>query len=203
MNRISALLVAGVVLFGLASAQARGLPDVRMRGVITAFDGQTLQVDTREGRKLTVGIGSDTRISMLYPRKLRDIKPGSFVGITAIQTDPSLPLLAREVHIFAESQRGSGEGHYGWDLEPGSSMTNAYVDAIVNGNDGKVLTLSYKGGSQQIAVPRGTPIVSFKLADSSILKKGVQIFCIAKQSAGGGLTARHILAGKNGMKPPM
>ena len=203
MKRINTLLLAGMVLFGVAAAQARGLPDVRMRGVITAFDGQTLQVDTREGKSFNVGISRDTRISLLYPRKLRDIKPGSFVGITAIQTDADLPLLAREVHIFAESQRGTGEGHYGWDLEPGSSMTNANVDAIVNSNDGKVLSLSYKGGSQQIAVPRGTPIVSFKPADRSILKKGVQIFCIAKRSAGGSLTARHILAGQNGMKPPM
>ena len=35
-----------------------------------------------------------------------------------------------EVHIFAESMRGLGEGHYDWDLRPSSKMTNANVASI-------------------------------------------------------------------------
>ena len=107
------------------------------------------------------------------------------------------------MHLFAEAQRGTGEGHYDWDLEPGSSMTNANVDAIVNTNDGKELTLSYKGGSQKIIVPQDVPIVTFKPADESMLKAGAELFIITQQVDDGSLTAQHILVGKDGMKPPM
>ncbi len=82
-------------------------------------------------------------------------------------------------------------------------MTNANVDAIVDTNNGKELTLSYKGGSQKIIVRQGVPIVSFKPADKSLLKTGAQIFCITQQAADGSLTAQYISVGENGMKPPM
>jgi hypothetical protein len=34
---------------------------------------------------------------------------------------------AVEVHVFEESLRGTGEGHYPWDLMPNSTMTNGAV----------------------------------------------------------------------------
>jgi hypothetical protein len=44
-----------------------------------------------------------------------DIKQGSFVGVTAMpRADGSDS--APEVHIFPEAMRGTGEGHYPWDL---------------------------------------------------------------------------------------
>jgi hypothetical protein len=59
-----------------------------------------------------------------------------------------------------------------WHIVPGSTMTNANVDAIVSTNNGKVLTLGYKGGSQKIIVPRDAPVVSLQPADKSVLKWG-------------------------------
>lgn len=203
MNKVNALLLVGSILFGLANAQAQPPPAMRVRGAITGFKGHELQVKTREGKDLKVNITENTRISVLYLVKMSDIKPGSFVGVTAVPRGPGGPLQALEVHLFAEAQRGTGEGHREWDLEPGSSMTNANVDTIVNTNDGKELSLSYKGGSQKIIVPKGVPIVSFKPADESLLKAGAQAFIIAQQAADGSLTAQRISVGKNGMKPPM
>jgi hypothetical protein len=200
MNRIKALLLAGWFLLGMVNAMAQAQPTVRIRGVIVEVDGHELQVKTREGKKLKVNI-ADARIKVLSPLRISDIKQGSFVGVTAIRRGTVLRAL--EVHLFPEAQRGTGEGHYGWDLEPGSTMTNANVDAIVNTSNGKELTLSYRGGSQKIVVPQGTPIVSFISADKSLLKAGVQVFIIAHQAADGSLTAQRIMAGKDGMKPPM
>ena len=34
---------------------------------------------------------------------------------------------AVEVHVFEESLRVTGEGHYPWDLMPNSTMTNGVV----------------------------------------------------------------------------
>lgn len=201
MNKVNALLLVGMMLSGLVYAQSQ--PAMRVRGDITAFDGHVLQVKTRDGDNLNISITDKTRINVLLARKLSDIKRGSFVGITAVRQTPKTPLLAREIHLFAEAQRGTGEGHYDWDLEPGSSMTNASVDAIVSTNNGKELTLSYKGGVQKILVPSGVPIVAFQPADTSVLSSGTPIFCITQQASDGRLTAQHISVGKNGMKPPM
>lgn len=203
MNKASALLLASAILFGWANAEAQSALSVRVRGSITGFDGHALQVKTREGKSLNIGVIESTTFKTIVALKMSDIKQDGFVGVTTISKTPEGPLLAREVHVFAESQRGLGEGHYAWDLEPDSTMTNANVDAIANTREGKELTLSYKGGKTKIVVPKGVPIVAFQPADQSVLKVGAQIFCIALQGANGSLTAQYISVGTNGMKPPM
>ena len=55
--------------------------------------------------------------------------------------------------MFAEVQRGLGEGHRPWDARPNSTMTNGAVAETVAGVDGEVLTVKYKGGEQKIVVP--------------------------------------------------
>ena len=52
------------------------------------------------------------------------------------QTQPDGSQKALEVHIFAESMRGTGEGHRPWDGAPNSTMTNGTVGATVGGVDG-------------------------------------------------------------------
>jgi hypothetical protein len=196
-------MLAAAMMFAMVQAQAQPASPMRVRGTITAVAGHELEVKTREGKDLKIAFTDATRINVLTAIKLKDIKRGSFVGVTAVQQGPGTPLVAREVHLFPEAQRGTGEGHYDWDLEPGSSMTNANVDAIVNTNNGRELTLGYKGGRQQILVPRDVPVVSFKPADPSLLKAGAHIFCITQPAADGTLTAQRISVGKNGLKPPM
>ena len=44
---------------------------------------------------------------------------------------------ALEVLIFPESMREVGEGHYQWDLQPNSTMTNGNVEQVVTGVDGR------------------------------------------------------------------
>ncbi len=51
--------------------------------------------------------------------------------------------------------RGVGEGHRAWDLTPDSTMTNATVEAAVTDVAGRVLTLTYKDGKQELVVPPG------------------------------------------------
>lgn len=196
------LLLMVAVLFGM-NALAQSQPSMRIRGAVTGFDGHELQVKTRGGTALKMSVSGDTRISILSPVRLSDIKQGSFVGVTAVRQGSGTALLAREVHLFPEELRGTGEGHRDWDLEPGSTMTNANVDAVVDTNNGKELTLVYKGGSQKIVVTKDVPIVTFMPADKSLLKAGAQVFIVAQQAADGSLTAQHIQVGKGRMKPPM
>ena len=65
-------------------------------------------------------------MTALVPAKLADITTGSFIGAAA-ETQPDGKLVAKEVHIFPESMRGTGEGHRAFDLGPKSTMTNGTV----------------------------------------------------------------------------
>lgn len=201
MNMTRSILLASMLLFGTATAWAQPLPDARIRGDVTRFDGKVLQVKTREGKALTLDVPGNAKINILSPLHMRDIKPGTFVGVTAVLRDGALHAL--EVHVFPEAMRGTGEGHYAWDLEPGATMTNANVDAIVATNDGEQLTLSYKGGSQKIVIPANVPIITFAPAPRTRLKPGAAVFVIAQRGPHGGLTARRILLGRGRLKPPM
>jgi hypothetical protein len=203
MKNIKTWLVLVTMLFGASAALAQSQPPIRVRGTIIAFDRNELQVKSREGQDVKVQMTDTTKVNILSPIKLGDIKEGSFVGVTALQNGPGNSLQALEVHLFPEALRGTGEGHYAWDLEPGSSMTNANVDAIVNINDGKELVLSYKGGNQKIIVPQGVPLVTFVPSDKSQLIPGAKVLVIAQRGEDGALTALRISVGKDGMKPPM
>ena len=57
------------------------------------------------------------------------IQSGKFVG-TAAMPGADGSLAALEVLVFPEAARGTGEGHSQWDLQPGSTMTNATVTAV-------------------------------------------------------------------------
>jgi len=134
--------------------------------------------------------------------KLSDIKPGSFIGTAAI-TGQDGKMTATEVHVFAESARGTGEGHRAFDLGPNSTMTNANVDSVVQSSNGRELTLSYKGGTNTITVPANVPVVAFISADRADLTPGKKVIVTATPAAGGTFTTQRILVEKDGVAPPM
>ena len=70
-------------------------------------------------------------------------------------TQPDGSQKAIEVHIFPESMRGTGEGHYDWDLKPNTKMTNANVEQTVAGVDGPMLSVKYKDGEKKLMVTPG------------------------------------------------
>ena len=81
-------------------------------------------------------------------------------------------------------------------------MTNANIAKAVKSTSGHELTLEYKGGSQTIQVPDGTPIVMTVAADRALLQPGTYIFTIAQVAADGTMTTQRIQAEKDGVKPP-
>jgi hypothetical protein len=108
-----------------------------------------------------------------------------------------------EVHVFPENMRGTGAGHYAWDLSPNSTMTNANVDAAVQSTDGREMKLSYKGGTTEVTIPEKTPIVTAEPAELSDLKPGAAVLVIATKQADGSLTSIGGWVAKNGVNPPM
>jgi hypothetical protein len=107
------------------------------------------------------------------------------------------------VHIFPEAMRGTGEGHYSWDLRPKSTMTNANVDQVVTAVDGQTLTLKYKDGEKRIFVPAATLIVAYVRGDNNDLKPGARVFIAAVKQPDGTLQGRAWQIGRDGVTPPM
>ena len=188
-----------------AQAQAPQGKPATVRGKISAVEKQALKVTTSAGEVL-VKLPDDVRIGGVEAAQLSDIAAGNYVGATAVkQGDGSLKAL--EVHIFPESSRGTGEGHRPWDLQPGSTMTNANVEKVeqvaVEKIQGQLLTLKYKDGEQKIFIPPGTPIVKNVPGDRSLLKPGTGVYVAAVRGEDGTLTATRITVGVGGIMPPM
>ena len=122
----SLFLLTLTVLAAVPQAQTAEAPQgkpVTIRGKISAVEKQSLKVTTSAGEVL-VKLPDNVRIGGVEAAKLSDITAGNYVGATSVkQADGSLKAL--EIHIFPESSRGTGEGHRPWDLQPGSTMTNA------------------------------------------------------------------------------
>ena len=197
---IAALLAAPLMWAQFASAQE--LPPVRIRGTIERVDGATYVVKARDGAELKLTAADNAQIAGIIKASLSDIKQNSFVGITAMpQADGSLS--AVEVHIFPESMRGTGEGHYPWDLQPKSTMTNANVEQVVSAVDGRTLTLKYKDGEKKITVTANAPIVTYVAGDKGDIKAGAKVFIVAVKQADGTLVGRAWRVGRDGVTPPM
>ncbi|MEX3965281.1 hypothetical protein AB4Y42_24195 [Paraburkholderia sp. EG286B] len=194
---IAAMAIAGSVL-----AQTADTRPVRIRGSIVSLDGDVLKVHRRSGDTVSIALETNVPVSSVKAMQLSDIKPGTFVG-TAATTGTDGKLTATEVVVFPEAARGTGEGHYAWDLGPNSTMTNANVDTVVQGTEGRNLKLSYKGGSNEITVPPNVPIVTFMPAARSDLAPGKQVFVVAKPAPQGTYAAQRLVVEKNGVVPPM
>jgi hypothetical protein len=202
MFRTLVIIGLGLALAAPRVVCAQDGPPVRVRGTIERVEGDTFIVKSRDGAELKVGLADKALIVAIVKASLSDIKPNSFVGVTGMP-QPDGSQRAVEVHIFPEAMRGTGEGHYGWDLRPQSTMTNGNVEQTVASADGQVLTLKFKDGEKKIVVPPDTPIVGYMPGEKSELKAGVKIFiAAAKKQADGTLQAPRVNYGK-GVDPPM
>ena len=201
-----ALCLAALTLFALGSvlgSVAYAQDTVRVRGTIDRVEGPIYVVKSRDGAELKVALAENGIVVAIVKASLADIKPGLFVGSTGMP-QPDGSQKAIEVHIFPEAMRGTGEGHYPWDLQADSTMTNANVEETVAGVDGQTLTLKYKTGEKKIVVTPQTAIVTYHPGDKSDLKPGTKIFiAAAKKQPDGTLQAARINYGKDGLTPPM
>jgi hypothetical protein len=139
-----ALLLALVALSVAAQAPTR------VRGKISALEGDTLIVDG----STRVRVGDKTEIVYTQPIALADIKPGDFLGVTSMKQGDG-KLIAHEVRRFPKPLN---PGHRPFDGRDDQTMTNATVGAMVQAASGRELTLTYDGGSQKILVPANASV---------------------------------------------
>ena len=186
----------------LAIAQAPANPPVRIRGTIDKIDGQLLTVKGNDGQIKTVKLTDNFIVMGINKASVEDIGSGKFIGTTTVG-ERNGALVALEVHIFPDNMRGTGEGHYDWDLRPTSKMTNANVATVTSVGKDHILEVQYKGGEKKVLVPENAVIVSFTPVDRSVLKPGAHVFVNSQLQPDGSLSAPRVNVGLNGLIPPM
>jgi outer membrane lipoprotein SlyB len=202
MFRTIRLAIPAIALLTVQAAWAQQ-QTVRVRGEIEKVEGQVLSIKARDGQNLRVKLADNARVLAQVKASLADIKSGSFIGVTAMpQPDGTQRAIA--IHIFLDAQRGVVPDRHGpWDLRPGSTMTNAYVDSMVTATDGQVITVKYKDGEKKVIVAPETSIVANALGQRDELKPGAPIIIFAAQKQeDGSLVAPAIYVGR-GVTPPM
>lgn len=194
---------AAAVLFALVSMLAEAQAAMRIRGTITALEANVLSVKSRDGKDLQINLADNLAVSAAKAITMADIKLGDYVASAALKR-PDGTLVALEVHLLPAALRGVvPEGHTPWDLEPGSTMTNATLVGVVQAVGGREITLEYKGGSQKIFVPDSAPMATTVPGDRSLLIPGAYVFMVAQVAPDGKISAARIQVSKDGVKPPL
>jgi hypothetical protein len=200
MSKIG-IMAALVAAFAVSSAVAQQPQTQRLSGTIEKVTGNSLLVKAKDGEQ-TVTLADKSLIVGVTKATFADIKEGSYIGSGAVpQADGTQK--AVEVHIFAESQRGTGDGHRdGWPGAANGTMTNGEAGNPVTGVDGLTLMVKYKGGEKKILVTPSTPIVQYQVSDASALKPGAAISInAATKKPDGSFETNRINVGLNGVVP--
>lgn len=201
-GRLALAFAAALIPMTLsASAFADGTP-VRVRGSVVSLEGTKLVVHAKDGKDITVNLNENFAALAVVKSSMADIKEGTFIG-TATVTQPDSTLRSMEVVVFPDKMRGTGEGHYPWDLGSNSMMTNATVSNAVKGVEGQTITVTYKGGEKKIDVPANVPVVTIVPATKEEIKPGAIVFVPTMRQADESLTGGAVLFGKDGVIPPM
>jgi len=179
------------------------------RGTLVAIDGDRVTVADADEEQREIRLTDETGLYVVTPARLADIEAGQFVGVTSVESGGGR--VALEVHVFAEDLRGTGEGHFPWDLvkEP-NAMTNATIAEIEEISPvERLLRLTYKDGEghssqgeQSVRVPDFVDVVLLESADRSVLVPERPVFMFLQAAPPGPPTALAVAVGV-GVSPPM
>jgi len=189
-------IIASLLIAFVASA-AWAQTNVRVRGTISALNGDVLSVKTREGRDVQLQLAPDAQVATTKKVSADEFKPGSYVGVTSVKGADGR-LVAKRVHALGPQVP---QMHGDWDSMPNSTMTNSNITSVASKGDGSELTLKNKEGEQKILVNSETEYYNFAPGSRSDLKPGETIFAGARVE-GDKFMAQRVTVSKDGVKPP-
>jgi len=148
------IAVGAVSNSGLAAAQELTLPVAqavtREKARLVLFDGESLTLErlgtpSAADPRFQVAVTPQTRYVGTAPAAFADIQAGDFVG-AGVTEDRSGRLRARQLYLYPEVLRGTGEGRF---PESGRIMINGVVSEVKFASDedrGRgTLALAYRG----------------------------------------------------------
>src|SRR5205085_10610692 len=142
---------------------------------VAALAGGVMTVQPDKGAAVKVSLAPTWTVAVMKTVAIDAIQPGSFIGTTNMPQGEGKGS-ALEVHVFPPGVK-MGEGHYGWDLQPGSMMTNGTVGTVVAGKKGsRELDVDYTYGKRHITVPANVPVVQIGPGKREMVKVGTPVF---------------------------
>ena len=195
--RLTAFLASAAMLCGCFVSAASAQTNLNIRGIVTAFDGRTIAVASREGKAVEVVLPQALAVSGTKAITLADLKPGMPLGVTTIRRADGQVVAIDIRPIPATARLGLSP----FDLQPESTMTNATLEAQVVSVGGTELVLNYSAGAVKVLVPPGTPMSQAVPASRSDIEPGETVFIAARTDVDGKLTALHVQVSTNGAQP--
>ena len=201
----------------------------RLRGTLGAVNSDTMTVTTYGGASAPVTLNSQTKYAWVVKSSLAALKQGDFIGTATTGPESDLkaaeivifPETMRgtgEGHYgwdtpgviqAAGQSSGAASAMTNGTITQSamtngtvnqSAMTNGTVTADANGTATAKLTVGYKGGTAQVSVPQGTPVVRFEATEKASLAKGDKLFIKLSNDQ---KTAQFVAIGRDGLTPPM
>jgi len=154
-------------------------------------------VKTRDGGDVKIDLPETVNVNATKAFTMADIKPGMVMGVTTIKRADGATVAIDVRPIPPTAPQGLSP----FDLQPGSTMTNAAVEATVDSVGGQELVLNYKTGSVKVLVPPGTPMSQSMPGNRNDIKPGETVFVSARAGEGGAFTAVRVQVSKDGVKP--
>lgn len=227
MKRLLGLALAATA--GLALATTAAAAPLRIRGTIVAASADSLTVHTANGN-VTASLNGMTGFVSVVPSNLDHVGPGSYLGVASkdggdrrialsvIVFPPEMkgaaegnalydPLpdttLSGGARIASNMTNASVKAISAGKTAPrvNSTMTNASVSAATAKGDVRYVTLTYKGGEQNVLIPPTAPVVAFVPGAATIAKPGARVFVLSDDT-NGKITAGLVAVGANGLTPP-
>jgi hypothetical protein len=181
-----------ILLGGSAKAQGQTANKLdRVNATVVKLDGQMLALRAASGKDVSVTLPANARILRSRPGAMADVKPGEFIGCTAVE-GPDGKLRAKEIHILPEPLRGVGEGHYPWGSQAKTTMTNGNIEQVAGITDGHVIKVSYRGGKSDIEISSYVPVTIIEITSRDMLKPGMRITLFEHKNADGSQTPEFI-----------
>jgi hypothetical protein len=204
MLRVFASIIGAfaVMVFGVAAFAQMPPAPPRIAGIVEKVDEAGVTIRPYEGGgTFNVELTKNLAVFGVSKGTMADLKTGAFIGVGAMpQADGSQRAI--QVTVFAESQRGTGEGFRPWDRLPNSTMTNATVAETIGGVDGQMLTVKYKDGEKKIVVPPDAAILVYAPGERGEVKVGAKVAIVrVKQKIGGALETDRINVGRGDVVP--
>jgi hypothetical protein len=196
------------LILTLQTAAYAAMPrSTRLSGTLTSVTSSSITVTTAHGNQ-AVRLDPHVRILDLTKSSLGQMRNGSFIGTTVVpQSDGSYK--STEVHIFAESLRGMGEGFTKMNSSgsrmmanstvhvPVNMMANSTVRSATSNAGGKTISMTFPSGKITIHIPAAVPVSLISPASRSLLKSGEQVLVICNGTPGT-LTAKTVLVIEKG-----
>ena len=191
-------------------AQDSDEPD-HFRGVITAMNGAEIDLKTRNGEQVRLGLPEDVTVISLREGSYTLADFGLYVGAVAVKLEEYSPIVRDslswlhrgfELRFIDEELRGIALGHKAWDLTSDSIIAHGWIDDI----EGRVLSIKW-GPTEieetDVETPRDVPVLRMGLGERSQVQLGTPIFAGARKGEDGRYMTEFIFVGEDGIVPPL